>query len=336
MSRETLIVGAGPIGLACAISARRRGIDPLVIDAGAVVHSIVGYPIGMTFFTTPDLLELGGHPLVCSGQKPTREEALKYYRGVARTEKLRVRTYTRLLGVRSTATGPVAWIRDEHGESEVACDRVVLATGYFHRPRPLGVAGEDLPHVHHYLDEPHRHWGRSVVVVGGGNSAAEAALELFRAGAGVTLVHRRAEVKRTVKYWVRPDLQNRIAAGEITAYMDTTVERIERDGVVLRRGDDGSPVRGSGNSSPRGDAGHVKVAADRVFVLIGFRPDQDLYRGIGIELDPESGVPELNPETLETNVPGVHMVGSITRGFSLSDVFIENGRFDGEKVFGGF
>lgn len=185
-------------------------------------------------------------------------------------------------------------------------------------PRHLAVPGEQLPHVLHGLDESHRHWGRSVIVVGGGNSAAEAALELYRAGAQVTLVHRRAEVKTTVKYWVRPDLQNRIAAGEVTAHMETTVERIERDGVLLR-------TRG---------AEAFRVPADRVFVLIGFLPDQELYRNIGIELDPMTGVPALDPETLETNVSGVHMVGSITRGFALSDVFIENGRFDGEKVFG--
>ena len=322
MTRETLIVGAGPIGLACAISAKRRGIDPLVIDAGAIAQSIVGYPIGMVFFTTPELLEIGGHPLVCVGQKPSREEALKYYRGVARAEELRVLTYTKLLSVQSTPDGPVAAVQDERSEYEIPCDRVVLATGYFERPRRLGVDGEDLPHVRHYFDEAHRHWGRSVVVVGGGNSAAEAALELFRAGAKVTLVHRRSEVKRTVKYWVRPDLANRIAAGEIDAYMDTTVERFVPEGLVLRTsGDD--------------DGGPVELHADRIFVLVGFLPDQDLYRRIGIELHPETGVPALDPDTFETNVPGVHMVGSITRGFALSDVFIENGRFDGEKVFGG-
>ncbi|MEZ4648202.1 MAG: YpdA family putative bacillithiol disulfide reductase [Candidatus Eisenbacteria bacterium] len=329
MTRETLIVGAGPIGLACAISAKRRGIDPLVIDAGAIAQSIVGYPIGMVFFTTPELLEIGGHPLVCVGQKPSREEALKYYRGVARAEELRVLTYTKLLSVQTTPDGPVAIVQDERSEYEIPCERVVLATGYFERPRRLGVDGEDLPHVCHYFDEAHRHWGRSVVVVGGGNSAAEAALELFRAGAKVTLVHRRAEVKKTVKYWVRPDLANRIAAGEIDAYMESTVERFVPEGLVLRKSASGGDGEGADPAET------TELHADRVFVLVGFLPDQELYRRIGIALHPETGVPTLDPDTYETNVPGVHMVGSITRGFALSDVFIENGRFDGEKVFGG-
>ena len=169
----------------------------------------------------------------------------------------------------------------------------------------------------HYFDEAHRHYDRDVVVIGGGNSAVEAALELFRAGARVTVVHRRDDFKPTIKYWVRPDIENRIAAGEIAARMSSHVTRFTPGAVIVREasGDD------------------VTLAADRVFALVGFRPDQDLFRRIGISLDPETGVPDLSPDTLETNVPGVHMVGSITRGLKLSDVFIENGRFDGEKVF---
>ncbi len=320
-NEDTLIVGAGPIGLACAVSARRRGIDPLVVDAGAIAQSIVGYPIGMTFFTTPDLLEIGGHPLVCPAQKPTREDALMYYRGVARAEGLRVRTYTRLLGAHRTddaGSRPVhADLATETGTVQIRCRRLVLATGYFETPRRLDVPGESSPHVSHYFDEAHRHYDRDVVVIGGGNSAVEAALELFRAGARVTIVHRRDDFKRTIKYWVRPDIDNRIAAGEIAARMSSRVVRFEPGAVVVR--------------GASGD--ETTLRADRAFALIGFLPDQDLFRRIGISLDPVTGVPDLDPETLETNVPGVHMVGSITRGLKLSDVFIENGRFDGEKVF---
>lgn len=316
---EVTIVGAGPIGLACAISARRRGIDPLVIDGGSLVHSIVRYPIGMTFFTTPDRLEIGGHPLTCAGQKPTREEALKYYRGVVRTEGLRVRTHTRLVGAGRRDGGIAAEVVTAAGVERLPCRRLVLATGYFDHPNLLGVPGEDLPHVSHYFDEPHRGFGFDVVVIGGKNSAAEAALELFRAGARVTLVYRGGEFPPTVKYWIRPDIENRIAAGEIAARFGATVTRIEPPpGPVVIRRADGTEER---------------LPAARVYALTGYHPDFDLFRHIGITLDPETARPTLDPVTLETNVPGVFMAGSITAGRHTSEVFIENGRFDGEKIF---
>ena len=321
MTVDALIVGAGPIGLACAISAKRRGRDPFVIDAGALTNSIVGYPIGMTFFTTPDRLEIGGHPLVCGGQKPTREEALKYYRGVVRTEALRVRPYTRLLTARPNGGALHAQVETRVGAERperIECRTLVLATGYFDHANALGVAGEDLPHVSHYFDEPHRSTGLDVVVIGGKNSAIEAALELFRAGARVTLVYRGAEFRPTVKYWLRPDIDNRIKDGEIAARLGAEVLRIDAHAVTIRRP----------------DGLEEAVAADRVYALTGFRPDFDLFRRIGITLDRETLRPALNPATLETDVPGVHMAGSITAGRAISEVFIENGRFDGEKIFG--
>ncbi len=313
-----IIAGAGPIGLACAISARRRGLDPLVIDAGAVADSIVRYPIGMTFFTTPERLEIGDHPLVCAGAKPTREEALKYYRGVARAEGLRVRPYTRLLAATSEGGLVRCQLRTRLAEEEMTCHKLVLATGYFDQPNPLGVPGEDLPHVSHYFDEAHRGYELDVVVIGGKNSAVEAALQLFRAGARVTLLHRGSGFSRSVKYWLRPDIENRIAAGEIAAHLGATVLRIEPAHVVARLAD------GSERSIP----------ADRVYALTGFHPDFGLFERVGIDFDPESGRPRLDSETLETNVPGVHLAGSTTAGRHISEVFIENGRFDGEKIFG--
>jgi len=305
----SLIVGAGPIGLACAISAERRGLDPLVIDAGALAHSIVRYPIGMTFFTTPERLEIGGHPLVCAGAKATREEALKYYRGVARAEVLRVRTHTKLVSAHEVET--------RLGREPITWDRLVLATGYFDHPNRLGVPGEDLPHVHHYFDEAHLSYGLDVVVIGGKNSAVEAALQLFRAGARTTIVYRGTEWPKSVKYWLRPDLENRIKAGEIAARLGAQVVEITPRDVLVR-----------------GAKGDERIPADRVYPLIGFHPDLELLKKIGIAFDAESGRPEIDPDTLETSVPGVHVAGSVTAGHKISEIFIENGRFDGEKIFG--
>jgi thioredoxin reductase (NADPH) len=315
---DAVIVGAGPIGLACAVSAVRRGLDPLVIDTGPLAASIVRYPVGMHFFTTPERLEIGGHPFVCHGPKPSREEALKYYRGVARVEALRVRPYTRLLTAAPRDRDLVCTVRHRLGESSLACRRLVLATGYFERPNRLGIPGEDLPHVSHYFDEAHLGFGLDVVVVGGKNSAVEAALDLYRAGARVTLVHRRAEFARSVKYWLRPDIENRIAAGEIAAHLGAEITEITDRDVA---------VRTAGGAM-------VRVPADRVYALTGFQPDFELFERIGITLDPDTGRPALDPETLETNVPGVYMAGSVTAGRAISEIFIENGRYDGEKIFG--
>jgi len=304
-----VIVGAGPIGLACAISAKRRGIDPLVIDAGALTNSIVRYPINMTFFTTPERLEIGNHPLVCAGAKATREEALKYYRGVARTEGIRVQTFTKLVGLREVET--------RLGRESISWDKLVLATGYFDHPNRLGVPGEDLPHVHHYFDEAHLSYGRDVVVIGGKNSAVEAALQLFRAGARTTIVYRGTTWPKSVKYWLRPDLENRIKAGEISARLGAHVAEITPREVRVH-----------------GLGGLEGIRADRVYPLIGFHPDLGLFDRIGIAYDRESGRPKIDPDTLETSVPGVYVAGSVTAGTKISEIFIENGRFDGEKIFG--
>lgn len=318
MKEEVLIVGAGPIGLACAVSARRRGIDPLVIDAGAIANSIVHYPVGMLFFTTPERLEIGGHPLVSSGPKATREEALKYYRGVARAEGLRIRTYVRLTGAERSAGTLLCRLSTRLGPDELACARLVLATGYFDQPNLLGIPGEELPHVSHYADEAHLSSGLDVVIVGAKNSAVEQALNCYRAGARVTLVSRGATLKPSVKYWLKPDLENRIKGGEIAARWGATAVRIEPRHVVIV-GDGGSEER---------------VPADKVYLLTGYQPDFALLRKLGITLDPESCRPSINPDTLETNVPGVFLAGSVTAGKQISEVFIENGRYDGEKIFG--
>jgi thioredoxin reductase (NADPH) len=314
---DTVIAGGGPIGLACAISAKKCGIDPLVIEAGAIADAIVRYPVGMGFFTTPELLEIGGHPFVSVGQKPTREEALKYYRGVVRADNLRVRTYTKLVTTERDGDIIRCTVATAEGESFIDCRRLVLATGYFGEPNLMNVPGESLPFVHHYFDEPHRSFGLDVVVIGGRNSAVEAALELFRAGARVTLVYRGTVFPASVKYWVKPDIENRIAAGEISARLGATVLRIEHGTVIIR------------------DAEGLEetLHADRVYALTGFRADFALFRRLGIELDPDPERASVNPDTLETNVPGIYMAGSIVAGRYTSGIFIENGRFDGDKIF---
>jgi thioredoxin reductase (NADPH) len=269
------------------------------------------------FFTTPERLEIGGHPLVTSGAKATREEALKYYRGVARSEALRIRTYTRFVGAARENGRLVCRLATQLGEERLLVDRLVLATGYFDHPNLLGVPGEALPHVSHYGAEPHLTAGLRVVIVGGKNSAAEQALASYRAGAQVTLVYRGATLKDTVKYWLRPDFVNRVKAGEIEARFSAEVVGIEADAVTIRT-----------------QAGTERLPADRVYLLTGYRPDFQLFETLGIELDPVSGRPTLNPDTLETNVPGIHLAGSVTAGRMISEIFIENGRYDGEKIFG--
>ena len=314
-----MIVGAGPIGLACGISAARRGFDPLLVDSGGIAESIARYPVGMTFFTTPDRLEIGNHPLVCSGAKATREEALMYYRGVARAERLRVRTFTRLVAVERGSRLRLTLERTLGGRppETVETERLVLATGYFGHPNLLDVPGESLPHVSHYPEEVHRLAGLDVVIVGAKNSAVEMALAAYRAGARVTVVHRGAALKPSVKYWLAPDFMNRLKAGEIQVRWSSTVQRIDPDRVTV--------------ATPEGVE---RLPADRVFLLTGYRPDFELLRRVGVELDPETGRPTHDPDTLETNVPGVFIAGSLTAGKFISEVFIENGRFDGERIFG--
>ena len=289
-----------------------------MIDAGPIANSIVGYPINMPFFTTPERLEIGGHPIVCSGLKTTREEALMYYRGVARAEEIRVRTFTKFTDATRDGGAISCTIDTRIGSETITCDRLVLATGYFDHPNVLGVDGEDLPHVTHYFREAHEAYGLDVVVVGGKNSAVETALQSFRAGGRVTIVHRRHEFTKSVKYWMKPDIENRIKFGEIDAKLGAVVTRITPTHVSVQTAD------GQTQDLP----------ADRVYAMIGFHPDFDLFERIGIEYDDETGRPTIDLDTLETNVPGVHLAGSLTTGRRISEVFIENGRWDGERIFG--
>ena len=323
--RDLIVVGAGPSGLATAIAAGQAGLDYTVLEKGVLVNSIYQFPVHMSFFTTPELLEIGGVPLVTPYEKPTRIEALRYYRRVAEKFDLRIefgRQVTRL--ERDAATGVLTVTSTSPAGTRADRARaVVCAIGYYDHPNRLGVPGEDLPHVSHYYRDAHSSYRQRVVIVGGKNSAAEAALELFRAGAHVTLVHRRATLGASIKYWVKPDIDNRIAEGSIPARFDTRVVEITRDAVVVER------VGGaSWGSSPATES----LPADRVFLLTGYHADFALLEACGIGIDPDTAVPVYDPATLESNVPNVFMAGGVLAGKDTAPIFIENGRFHGERL----
>ncbi len=313
---DVICIGAGPTGLACAIEAKRAGLRALVVDKGCLCNSLFHYPVNMVFFTTPELLEIGDLPMTTTGEKPTRGEALKYYRKAAEHYALELRLFESVERVAGGDGNFTLHTRTALGdEKQYAARKIVMATGYYDLPNRLGIPGEDLPHVSHYYTEAHPFWGRDVVVVGGKNSAAEAALDLWRGGARVTLVHRHAELGASIKYWVRPDIENRIKAGQVAALFETEITGIEPDAVLVKN------ARGSS-----------RVPATAVFLLTGYHPDFDFLRGQGIALDESTMKPACNPETLESNVPGIYLAGVILGGRHTGEIFIENGRFHGKQI----
>jgi thioredoxin reductase (NADPH) len=317
---DLLIVGAGPAGLATAIAAKQHQLDYQVLEKGTLVNSIYRFPRHMVFFTTPDLLEIGGLPLVSPYEKPTRLEALRYYRRVADTFELDISYGETVLDVipAEQIDGPVLAIetRSARGVRRARHARaVVLAIGYYDHPNLINVPGEDLPHVSHYYEEAHPYYLQRVAVVGGGNSAAETALELYRAGAKVTLIHRHAELKPTIKYWVRPDIENRIKEGSVDARFSTRVVEIRPTEIVLE-----------------GPEGREELAADSVLLLTGYHADAGLLARAGVRCDVTTYKPELDPVTFETTVPGLFLAGGAVSGRDTSGIFIENGRFHGEAI----
>jgi thioredoxin reductase (NADPH) len=313
---DLICIGAGPTGLACAIEAKRAGMRPLVIDKASLCNSIYHYPVNMVFFTTPELLEIGDLPLVCAAEKPTRVEALKYYRKAAEHYELELRLFERVLGVEGRDGNFTVVTQTEKGIAQRYQGRkLAVATGYYDLPNQLGVPGENLPHVSHYYTEPHPFWREDVVVVGGKNSAAEASLDLFRNGARVTMVHRGKELGATIKYWVRPDIENRIKAGQIQALFETHVAEITPDAVIVQNG-----------------GGQKRLAAKQVFAMTGYHPDYDFIKSLGVQLNSHSLKPLMDPNTLESNVPGIHLAGVVTGGRHTSEIFIENGRFHGKQI----
>ena len=309
---DIAIVGAGPTGLATAIQAHRLGLKYLVFDKGCITNSILGFPTHMVFFTTPELLEIGGIPLVSEREKPSRNEALKYYRKVVQAIGLKVNQFEEVQKIEQNASHR---FRLQTSLGEYVARNIVLATGYYDNPNAIGIPGEDLPHVSHYYTEPYSFFDRDVVIVGGRNSAAEAALDLFRGGARVTLVHRGAEMGSTLKYWVRPDIENRFKAGEVKAYFNSTVTKITPTTVEIVQA--GTPL---------------SLRAQQVFLLTGYHSSTKFFEQLGVRWDANTLRPEYDTETYETNVPGVYLAGSIVGGRFNAEVFIENGRFHGETV----
>ncbi len=315
---DLAVIGAGPCGLAVGVAAKRAHLACSLFDKGPVVSSLQRYPLYMTFFSTPEKLEIGV-PFVTAGDKPTRREALAYYRRVAEHFELDVRQYHAVVRVERTAEG--FELEAQHpgaAEPETIRSRhVVYATGYFESPNLLDVPGEDLPHVSHFFVEPHPYWQQRVVVVGGGNSAVEAALELSRVNARVTMVHFLSDFDRGVKPWVLPDITNRVKEGRVAVRWCSRVVEITRSHVVVRRDPDGD---------------RETVPADFVVALTGYRADLRLLRSLGVQIDDTTGVPRHDPATMETNVPGVYIAGVLSSGFDANKIFIENGREHGGRI----
>jgi thioredoxin reductase (NADPH) len=316
MRCDVLVIGAGPTGLACAIEAQKIGLKVIIVDKGCLVNSLFHYPAGMTFFTTPELLEIGDIPFTTAQQKPTREEALEYYRKVAEHYHLDIRQYEWVKTVLGEDGNFSITATDRAGRPhDYRTKKVIVSTGYYDLANKLHIPGEDLPKVAHYYGEPHPYYDTDVLVIGGKNSAAIAALDLWRHGARVTLVHRGAQLHHHVKYWIKPDLENRIKNGEIEAYFNTWVQEIDIDHVVV--------VTASGP---------LRLKNDFVLALIGYHPDYDFLRSMGIELSEQQCRPVCDPVSLESNVRGIYVAGVIVAGSRTNEIFIENGRFHGKQI----
>lgn len=313
---DAVIVGAGPTGLACGIELKRRGLSAVLIDKGCVVNSLYHYPPNMVFFTTPELLEIGDIPMTALNEKPVRTEALKYYRRVADHYGLDIRQYQRVERVTGEDGAFVTHATDRLGcPQQYESRKVILSMGYYDVPNKLNVPGEELPKVIHYYKEAHPYYNHDVLVVGAKNSAAIAALELWWTGARVTLVHRGPAIHANVKYWIKPNIENRIKNGEIPAHFRSTVEEIREDAVRLR--------------TPEGEKW---LKNDFVFAMVGYRPDTEFLAAHGIEFDPETGRPYTDPETLESDRKGMYLAGVLVAGMHTNEIFIENGRFHGKKI----
>jgi thioredoxin reductase (NADPH) len=313
---DVLVIGAGPTGMACAIEAQRAGFRSVLVDKGCLCNSLFHYPSHMTFFTTSELLEIGDIPFPSPNAKPTRNEALEYYRKVAMHYQLDIRAYERVESVTGEDLNFEVSTRDQFGrEHRYSSRKVVVATGYYDLPNLMNIPGEELPKVMHYYVDPHPFYGLDVVVIGGKNSAAIAALELWRHGARVTVVYRGSAMQPHIKYWILPDIENRIKNGQITAYFNTNVTRIDPDSITVE--------------TPQGPR---VLANNYVFAMTGYLPDFTFLESLGIRIEGEYRCPACDPRSLESNVPGIYLAGVIIAGDRTNEIFIENGRFHGRQI----
>lgn len=313
---DAVVVGAGPTGLACGIELERRNLNAILLEKGCVTNSLYNYPTHMTFFTTPELLEIGDIPMTSLNEKPNRTEALKYYRRVAEHYKLDIHQYEKVDNVSGNDNDFQIHTTDRYGcQHKYVARKIVLATGYYDIPNLLKVPGEDLPKVLHYYKEAHPYYNQDVAVIGAKNSAAIAALELYWTGARVTLIHRGGQISEKVKYWIRPNIENRIKSGEIKAYFHSNVVEIRPASIVLE--------------TPEGE---VLLKNDFVFALVGYSPDLEFLNSIGVTLDSATQKPRTDPSTLESERSGIYLAGVIVAGMHTNEIFIENGRFHGKLI----
>ena len=310
-----IIIGGGPIGMACGLEAKKAGIDYLILEKGSLVNSLYNYPVNMTFFSTSERLEIGGVPFVSNNAKPTRPEALEYYRRVATSHKLNINLYEEVKTI-TTQLSKESRFKIETSKAVYSADQIIIATGFYDIPYLLNVPGEDLPKVTHYYKEPHKYAFQKVLVIGAMNSGVDAALETWRKGAEVTMVIRGTEIGERVKYWVRPDILNRIKEGSIRAYYNSTVKAIREKDVDIQTPD-----------------GVVTIPNDWVIAMTGYQPNLAFLEKIGIELSNDAiRCPNVNEDTHETNVPGIYLAGVICGGMNTHRLFIENSREHAEKI----
>jgi thioredoxin reductase (NADPH) len=317
MDADAIVIGAGPTGLACAIELRKRGLNAFCVDKGCLCNSLYHYPSNMTFFTTPELLEIGDIPMTSLNDKPTRVEGLKYYRRVAEHYKLDVRLYETVLAVTGDDGDFAVSTRDRVGRSlHYRCRKVILATGFYDIPNRLNCPGEDLPKVTHYYEEAHPYWRTDVAVIGAKNSAAIACLELFWTGArSISMIHRGPGVHSNVKYWIKPNIENRIRNGEVKAFFNSSVVAIRPAEIDVQTPD-----------------GLVTLPNDFVLAMTGYQPDVEFLGSMGITLQPDTLKPLTDPVSLESQRKGIYLAGVIVAGMHTNEIFIENGRFHGRQI----
>ncbi|MEW9698704.1 YpdA family putative bacillithiol disulfide reductase [Paenibacillus sp. SI8] len=314
---QVIVIGAGPCGLSAAVALQRAGLSPLLIEKRSIVHSIYLYPTYLQFFSTPELLEIGDYSFTTPHDKPYRQEALVYYREVARREQLRIHSYEEVVHIERIAGGYRVHTEDQFGKKGSYPTRyVVIATGYFDHPNMLGIPGEELPKVTHYYKEAHPYSGQKVAIIGGNNSAVDAAMDLLRVGAEVTVIYRGSHFSANIKPWVRPIFESMVNKGRIQMWFDSQVERIEEHAVIVRRGSE-----------------QAALENDFVLALTGFRPDRKLLTSLGVAIHEENGAPVVHPETMETNIEGIYVAGVVASSkYDANEIFIETGRMHGVAI----